>query len=47
MTKLSPEAIEYLSWMLAAAVEDHVESGLGGEPMPAEFTELYNLTIGR
>lgn len=45
-TKLSREATDYLRSFLADEVERHVQAGRGGEPMPSEWTELYNLTIG-
>lgn len=43
---LSNEALEYLKTMLASKVHDQVERGQGGQPMNAEWTELYNLAYG-
>lgn len=45
MIKLSNEAREYLRSFLADPVEQWIKDGRGGEPMPASWTELHNLTI--
>lgn len=45
-TKLSPEAIDYLRSILAEEVYAQTCDGRENEPMPPEWTELYNLTIG-
>lgn len=42
---LSPEALEYLSVLLAREVETAVRNGSGGNPMPPEWTELHTLTL--
>lgn len=44
--KLSREATDYLRSILAEDVERQIQAGRGGEPMPAGWTELYNLMIG-
>lgn len=44
--KISDEANELLSKMLAREVQDQIRDGRGEEPMPEPWRELHLITIG-
>lgn len=45
MTNISPEARDYLKYLLALAVTREVDGGRGDQPMSPEWTELHSLAV--